>query len=48
LPTTTLFDFCFVLPARAAKQKAALAEKLKDISKGKNFGSAPYPNRYSR
>jgi uncharacterized protein DUF4145 len=28
-----LFDFCFVLPARAAKQKADLNQKLKDIGK---------------
>lgn len=31
-----LFDFCFVLPARAAKQKATLDQKLKDVGKKKN------------
>jgi hypothetical protein len=30
-----LFDFCFVQPALAAKRKADLDQKLKDIGKGK-------------
>ena len=28
-----LFDFCFVQPANAAKRKADLNEKLKDLNK---------------